>query len=181
MLFFRIILGLTFLLCSVNKDRVIPWKPSQKLTWADFQGEQDVQSKAAAVTSSGITFSYSLKRNNNKITGFNVIVEAHFYPDYSWYNKDVATNHILSHEQLHFDITELHVRKLRQGISKLPISQDVKNQLDALHQLSKQEMQEMQLLYDKQSKNSTNREMQLYWNNFISERLYELERFASPN
>lgn len=181
MLIFRFVLLLFILSSPVNKDRVIAWNPSKKLTWADFQGEPDVHSRAAAVTSSGITFSYSLKRSNNRITGMNVLAEAHFYPAYSWVNKSVATDYILFHEQLHFDITELHVRILRQRISTLPINQDLKSQLDALHQLSKKEMQEMQLLYDEQSRNSTNREMQLQWSTIIQERLESLEKFASPN
>jgi len=177
----RIFLLLNFIAIPGNKDKVIAWRPNVKLSWSDFKGPLDIYSDAAAVTSSGITFSYSLEKSNNRILGFNALVQAHFYPEHSWFNGNKVNNHILAHEQLHFDITELHVRLLRYKISRLKLSQNIKKELDQLHKQAKIEMEEMQLLYDSESRNSTNKELQMKWEKFVHEKLEELDAFASPN
>ena len=86
----------------------------------------DQNTDAVAVTASGITFSFSVSQSNAVFVDFNAEVEAHFYPEKSWYLKDKGDDHILAHEQLHFDITELHVRQLRFNISRLKVSQNIK-------------------------------------------------------
>ena len=60
-------------------------------------------------------------------------VYAHFYPDKSWVIKEQSSEHILNHEQLHFDITELHARKFRKQLSTLKVSNSIRAQLQAMH------------------------------------------------
>ena len=85
----------------------------------------------------------------------------------------------LAHEQLHFDITELHVRKFRKQISALKISQHLGNDLNRLHQSINKELTTMQNQYDKESNNSINKDVQAKWSLYVAKELkkYEVYRF----
>ncbi|WP_299335876.1 DUF922 domain-containing protein [uncultured Psychroserpens sp.] len=174
---------LIIVLCLFNTsstDEVtIEWNESKKLTWADFRGPVEDDSDAVAVTASGITFSFSVKQSNERFVSFNATVEAHFYPEKSWYIKSKGDDHILAHEQLHFDITELHVRQLRYGMSKLRISQNIKEELRRLHRQANENLAKMQNDYDTQSQNSINKEMQAVWSKFVTDELDKFKAYKS--
>ena len=116
---------------STSEDSMA-WNESRKLTWNDFKANPKPKSNAAALTASGITFGYSVKTSGQRIIDFSVSVEAHFYPDKSWYLKDKGNAHILKHEQLHFDITELYTRKFKEQLERLVVNQNVKEQMKRL-------------------------------------------------
>lgn len=157
------------------------WSPDYKLQWSDFQGQPNTSSDAAATTASGITFGYRLSETDGEITQFKADVTAHFYPEKSWFKPQEVSNHILGHEQLHFDITELHARKLRQQISKLTISKSVADKMDALHMEILKELSAMQNQYDTATDYSRNREQQQLWKNDIQEQLYVLKAFIKQD
>ena len=156
------------------EEETIEWREDHKLQWSDFKGVVDTNSDAVALTASGITFSFSLRQSNDRYTGFESKVVAHFYPNKSWYLKDRGNDHVLAHEQLHFDITELHVRQLRYGIAQLRVSQSIKEELQALHKAANENLANMQRAYDAQSQHSINKEQQALWSQFVKE---ELEKF----
>ncbi|WP_431135733.1 DUF922 domain-containing protein [Psychroserpens mesophilus] len=164
---------------SVTDQKTISWTESKKLVWTDFKGPKQPNSDAAAVTASGITFSYSLKKADHRITGFDAFATAHFYPESSWYIVDRCNNHILAHEQLHFDITELHVRIFRYRLAQLKVSQSIKTQLDKLHKTINKELADTQYLYDTESQNSINKEEQAKWAAYVSENLKKFEAYKS--
>ncbi len=163
----------------VLKDRTMSWKETRNLKWSDFQGEAQYNTTAAAVTASGITFSYSVRTSDGSIVSFNANVEAHFYPDNSWYIPERCNDYILKHEQLHFDITELFVRIFRSRMSQLKVTQNVKRDLDRIHREVNQELNEMQEAYDTQSDHSRNKESQAKWNAYVAEHLKKFEAFKS--
>jgi len=167
-----------FLVLPTN-EKTIAWNDQRKLTWNDFKAKPKANTSAVALTASGITFGYSVKQSNTEIISFNANVESHFYPNKSWFIKERADNYILAHEQLHFDITELHVRKLREQISKLKVSNSIKNELNILHKNSNAKLSEMQHLYDKQSQHSIHKEAQVKWQYYIKKELKKLEAFKS--
>ncbi|OUS02069.1 hypothetical protein A9Q86_05310 [Flavobacteriales bacterium 33_180_T64] len=174
---------LIIVLCLFNtasKDEVtITWNESKKLRWTDFKGAVEQNSDAVAVTASGITFSFSVKQSNDIFMSFNANATAHFYPEKSWYIKAKGDAHILAHEQLHFDITELHVRQLRYGISKLKVSQSIKENLRHLHQQANENLAKMQHAYDVESQNSIHVEKQAIWSEFIKGELKKYSAFGS--
>ena len=161
----------------MNNESTILWREDLKLTWNDFKGEQHVETNAIAVTASGITFSYKVRKANSRIVDFTPSVEAHFYPDKSWVKLEQADDYILAHEQLHFDITELHVRKLKKQISTLKITQNLGSILDKLHQNIKKELSVMQNKYDSESNNSINKVVQHKWEKFIDEELKAYQKY----
>lgn len=175
--FFLILI--TLVANTANDVDTIEWSESKKLTWEDFKGQKKVNSDAAAVTASGITFSYSVRKTDGRITSFETQVSAHFYPEDSWFIEERCNEHILKHEQLHFDITELHVRIFRYEISRLEVSQNIKSQLNALHKSINKDLADMQHAYDTQSRNSINKEEQAKWNTFVAEHLEKFKEYKS--
>lgn len=174
----QLILCLIFLFVGKNpEDRTMTWDASRKLTWADFRANPDSESDAVALTASGITFGFSLKTSGNTILDFSTSVEAHFYPNKSWYFKEKGNAYILKHEQLHFDITELYARKFREQLSRLPVSRTVKEQVDAMHKTINEDLDKAQKRYDLETEHSINKVMQKHWEDFIAEELKALDQF----
>lgn len=172
-----------FLLCFVvSKDannETMAWNESRKLTWEDFKASPDQTSDGVALTASGITFGYSVKTSGSKIIDFSTSVEAHFYPNQSWYIKDKENAYVLAHEQLHFDITELYARKFRQQLSRLKVNRKIKEQMNRMHVEINEALNETQRRYDAESNHSINIEKQKYWENFIVAELKALEKYKS--
>jgi len=176
----KLFLIISLLLCFQSDAPEFSWHENHKLKWADFQGKPDLNSKAAAVTASGITFSYSIEKSSVRgITGFTTKVFAHFYPEHSWCKKEVINAHILNHEQFHFNITELNVRYFREHISNLKISSNIAKQLSTLHKQANIDLSTMQKLYDAETNYSINKEEQARWVAFINRELKRLEKFKS--
>ena len=174
-----VILLFSFFLLIPQQEETIVWSSDRKLTWDDFRARPQARSAAVALTASGITFGYSIQKRNNNIVDFEARISTHFYPDKSWVVQDHANEHILRHEQLHFDITELHVRKLREAVSKLKASNTVTKQLDELHVLVNKQLREVQSNYDEQSNHSINVEAQKQWEAFVEDELQKLAEYAS--
>ena len=161
------------------EEETMSWNESSKLSWSDFKGEINQNSDAVALTASGITFGFSVSTSGSRIVDYSTKVEAHFYPNKSWYKKDRADDYILGHEQLHFDITELYTRLFRQRLTKLSVNQNIKKQLKQLHNAINKELNETQKRYDEQSVHSINPEAQKRWQEFIDLELKKLEEFKS--
>ena len=174
--FFILILCLT---TSLNDEETISWNESKKLSWTDFQGPKKSSSDAAAVTASGITFSYTVGKTDGQITNFNALAYAHFYPGDSWFIEDRCNDHILAHEQLHFDITELYVRIFRYRLERLEVSQNIKSELNKMYKTVKEELAEMQHQYDTQSQHSINKEEQAKWAAYVTENLNKFDAYKS--
>jgi len=176
---------LYFLYCFVsisqNEEPIIPWEESIKLSWNDFKDQPDSNTDVVAITASGMTFQYSIKKSDDRITGFTAQVKTIFYPEKSWFKPDRANDHILSHEQGHFDITELHVRKFRQQIAALEISKNLVKNLDSLHLQIQKDLKNMQNLYDTETDYSRRVEAQATWQKQIELELSNLTEFKSSN
>src|SRR5688572_9907281 len=87
-----------------NKD-VIEWKESYRLNWEDFQAQPPESAKNAALTSSRILINFTYSDEALRFS-----INCQFDKSRSW--GRVKNDHILAHEQGHFDITEIHARKL---------------------------------------------------------------------
>ena len=172
-----LIFCLSFLLHS--DETSILWNEEYKLSWSDFKGQVPENFDAVALTASGITFGYSIKTTDDVIVGINTQIESHFYPEQSWFKRNQVNNIILSHEQLHFDITELHARKFRQELSKIKVSENIKQELDNLHIEINNALYTMQKRYDKETNHSQIIEKQLEWQEMIAEELNQLSKFKN--
>lgn len=172
-----ICIGFFLLQSDAMEERL--WAESYKLTWDDFKGQPNFNTDAVAVTASGINFSYSINRRNKKPYSFKTSVKAFFYPERSWYKSDQVDIHVLGHEQLHFDITELHARIFRQRLTLVKPHDNLIKTLQDMHSVIDTELASMQNNYDLESKYSINVEGQKNWKDSIASRLKALNAFKS--
>lgn len=152
----------------------------EPLSWSDFSGRADENSTFDASTNSGISYSWSLRSSEVKAE-FLYKVETFFYPDLSWVKLGKKSPRLLAHEQLHFDITELHGRKLRKLMAEyVPnLKADLKKVLERIYQKNESERRQMQEKYDRETRHGQNEEAQVKWEIFIKTELAKLKEYSS--
>ncbi|MHA7863883.1 DUF922 domain-containing protein [Flagellimonas marinaquae] len=148
----------------------VPWTENVRLTWADFKGKVPPGQPPAATTASGISYSYSANLLHHEVK-LDFEVNAYFYPNESWYKPELCDENTLTHEQLHFDITEVFARKMREKLRRTSFSDDVKAEVRKIYHDILKELQEYQERYDWETNFSRNREKQAEWNRKIAEAL----------
>ena len=148
----------------------IEWSAERKLTWNDFKGRIPNSDRAAAVTASGISYQFSTTGTNDKME-LDYKVNTFFYPNKSWYQPSLCDTLILSHEQLHFDISELYARKMRVRLATETFSQNVKAEVKKIYREVLRELESFQNQYDTETDFSRNIEQQLTWNKKLEEAL----------
>ncbi|WP_350292320.1 DUF922 domain-containing protein [uncultured Croceitalea sp.] len=146
------------------------WDSKTRLTWDDFKGVVPPDSAPAATTASGISYKYSANLLHHEVQ-LDFEVNAFFYPNESWYKPDVCNNLILSHEQLHFDISELFARKMRKRLNETSFSDNVKAEIRKIYKETLKALSDYQDRYDWETNFSRNREQQLRWNEQIAKAL----------
>lgn len=97
----------------------LTWSESYKLTWADFKGTNP---SGPFMAQSNCVFDYRVDpKMNNGILELHLNLGACFERNSSWVKKGAQTDGLLMHEQLHFDICELNIRKLRKKMLSMTI------------------------------------------------------------
>jgi hypothetical protein len=152
----------------------IEWRADRRLTWEDFKARPNTD-RLAALTSSTIDAKVGCIDYQ-----FSAQVRAVFVPTESWVrNPATATANLLRHEQLHFDLTELHTRKLRQKLSLV--------KLDCLHlqpafnnitKLAFLEWQRDEAKYDADTNHGLNVPRQQFWEEQTQQKLQQFEAYA---
>ncbi len=161
-------------MCSVvGQEERLPWQEARKLTWDDYKKAPESDSHYAAITSSGIWYSMSGEIVNGEVSVRSDIV-CYFYPRNSWYKYDLASPNLLAHEQLHFDITELHARILRQKVAAFNFTKDAQAEMKQLYNEVTAQLKEYQDQYDTETNYSMNKEKQQEWQEKVKK---ELEKF----
>lgn len=145
-----------FLLTAADTaEERIAWSDDYRLSWADFKGQPKQGNVFVASTNSGLSFGYGFKTINGVPTSdFNYEVTSYFYPELSWYVPERVSERVLNHERTHFDITELHARKLRKRIAEFDFSVNAKEELDELYSQIERERRAMQSKYDLETDHS---------------------------
>lgn len=156
-----------------DDDKVIPWKAQRKLAWDDFLCDPQNEGEAVASTSTSLGLSYQLKEH--KLT---YRITCDFSKEKSW--GALKTAYILAHEQAHFDITEIHARKLYQALYEYETkSEKSKADIAAIYNRIVKEKEAMQHAYDGETDHSRRRNQQIDWLQKIDTMLLETEMFAS--
>ena len=176
---YKYLIAILFPLCLFQDEPIMTWNHDYRLEWSDFNGKSTEGTSVVAVTASGITFSFSTKKTKTRLIDYNYTVKADFYPEKSWYSKHRATDNILNHERLHFDITELFARKFRQRIENTTFNMSISNQMGRLHDVINTELESMQNKYDAETNHSQNIEKQKEWQTRIIVQLNNLSRYSS--
>lgn len=170
-----VLLLVAFTLSKKREEPTIPFDVNHPLTWNDFKGKAPKRSAYSAKTNSGYTFSMELVEDSFLIT-----LPCFFYPKTSWVKKKDKNAELLQHEQGHFDLTELHCRKMRaaiqQGNFKLKtISKDIQKIITRENKLLVKE----QGRYDEETNHSIVAEKQKQWNKYLEKNLSNYQNAAS--
>ncbi len=152
------------------------WDAQKKLSWSDFKAAPDYGSPYAATANSGMSHAYAVDgsgfydKDESRVT-------AHFYPTFSWFKPSDTSETILRHEQAHFDITEIHARKLRKRIAQFTFSSNSSKEVKILYDNVEKERRAMQEQFDVDSHHSQDKQQEFIWENKIAKMLEDLENY----
>jgi len=153
-------------------EKRIYWDPRRKLTETDFHADTTHRPFLAG-TSSWISASIGPGLRKAE-----VVVLAVFDTGLSYFKPRSDTS-VLQHEQLHFDISELFARRLRQRIMSEPLKRPYA--LGRVRELIEEETRLMILEQDRyDSEVYTDRPKQGLWTLKVQLQLASLSQFASP-
>ncbi|WP_210465070.1 DUF922 domain-containing protein [Rufibacter roseolus] len=150
----------------------IPWTVQKRLTWDDFAGSPAPTNQHHALTSTNMEMKVKCENNQLKFK-----VEAVFNPKESW-TRNKTSVMLLAHEQLHFDLTELHARQLRKRLKELPNACN-RGAADLNRYASEafEKWHKEQDLYDRESRHGLDKDQQLEWIASVELRLKQLEAY----
>jgi len=163
---------------SDTRKNEIVWTDGYKLSWNDFKGIPDRRDDTDALTSVSIYFSYTDNSKNH----LDITIFAAFDKQESWLRRNKGSEYLLSHEQLHFDITELFARKLRKEVYAFhQTSRSIKRDYDYIFNQVYNELQRMQVLYDKETHHSLDKQAQTSWQKKIADMLEAYRDYKESN
>lgn len=153
-------------------EETIAWRLDRRLGWDDFLCAPQRQGDAVASTSTSLGISYQVKNGEFKYS-----ITCNFSKRKSW--GLLKTDYILAHEQAHFDITELHARKLYEALYNYEFNADTfKKDIADIYQRIVKEKEDMQNAYDGETDHSRRKAIQYQWLEKIDTMLQETEVFA---
>jgi len=178
-----ILLASALLLSSAEPDTLIYHDRDYQLKWSDFRGPvEDGLESYSAVSYVGFRLGYKGTPRQDSLI---VVVEAFFNPDKSWHKADTSA-YLLQHEQVHFDITELYTRKLKQQLQSATLTYKTYQQtIKDLEKKVRAEMNTVDSVYEAATDKSLYKPEQLKWNTNIRQdldklKMYEPDTFKVP-
>lgn len=166
---------------QIAKDNAIRWSARRPLTWGDFQGKgPDRNDSVAAETA--YTILHGVRCVGSK---FDFTVVAAFRPRDSWVKlpmlRTPADNtRALKHEQAHFDLAEVHARRIRRYYAELtaPCRLSSSDLSDAAHRMER-DQKAAQEQYDDETDHGRNAAQQAKWEKSVATDLTSLAKFAA--
>ncbi|KUG08410.1 DUF922 domain-containing protein [Solirubrum puertoriconensis] len=159
------------------KPELLAWSAKRPLTWADFKARPNTADPLHALTTANIGAQIGCKDYV-----FSANVQATFTPTESWVKApQTASAALLHHEQVHFDLTEVHARMLRQRLQTIKF--DCERLQPAFNNLMKVAItawQREQQRYDVETNHGLNLVKQKAWHEQVQQRLTQLQAFAAP-
>lgn len=155
-----------------NNDEYIDWSASRRLVWTDYKSDPDPNSDAAATTTTFLGLEYTIR---NGIFSYRIACK--FSRNKSWGLHQ--TDHILGHEQGHFDITEIFARKLNKLTSEYQFNKRTyQKDIKKIYNDLTREKEAFQHQYDEETDYSRNKTKQAEWLKKIEGILEEYKDFA---
>lgn len=155
------------------------WSAERRLTWSDFLGRPQMGTSAVALTSYRFTF-----EGECLVDRFTFRVASLFRPDMSWVKPVLLFNAAdgdlaLQHEQTHFDLSEVHVRRLRRALQELvdPCSKTSEERNDIARRVL-QEDADAQRRYDEETGHGVDTRQQGRWNEDVRRQLAALRQYS---
>jgi len=165
---------------QIVRDQAIPWNQHRPLTWADFKGHPPSDTGPVAAETA-----YALIQGAGcRGSQFEFRVVAAFRPNQSWVRQSMLRTAMdsaraLQHEQTHFDLTEVHARRLRRYFAELMAPCRISmNDLEAEAARIGKDEKAAQAQYDAQTDHGRILEQQARWEKDVTGQLAALARFA---
>lgn len=166
---------------QIHKEHGIPWERSRPLRWADFQADPPSSGAEGALTGYSLLYGVSCTG-----AAFDFDVSAVFLPGRSWVRTLVLADpgesrRTLRHEQTHFDLTEVHARRLRKALHQVydPCRTGERQVPDEADRVIAAEAR-LQARYDDETRHGLDAARQQAWDQDAAGWLAELEAFAEP-
>lgn len=156
---------------------MITWSAGRRLTFADFQARAPLGDPLASSTSSNIKADAACRDYV-----FSSTVAATFDPNTSWMrNPQKASEALLRHEQLHFDITEVYARIMRQKLQLFAAKANCEKLQPGFNNTTKlvyAAWDSEQNRYDQETSHGLNAARQALWEKQTAAKLDMLKPFA---
>lgn len=124
-------------------EKEVLWSPSRRLKQADFKGSIENRPFEAA-TNAGIRYYYTGQVFQGSVQ---LTIETYFDCQNSYFKGTHNAPFTLAHEQVHFDIVELHARRLAKTLQEqAPNTKELERNQEGIY---RQIMSEAQLMQDK--------------------------------
>jgi hypothetical protein len=167
---------------QIAKDNAIRWSARRPLTWADFQGKPPDRADSVAAETA-YTILHGVRCVGSK---FDYTVVAAFRPEESWVKlpmlRTTADNsRALKHEQAHFDLAEIHARRIRRYYAELtaPCRLSTSDLSDAARRMER-DQKAAQEQYDDETDHGRNTAQQTRWEKTVGTDLAALAKFVAP-
>jgi hypothetical protein len=165
----------TEFLQSESDDIEILWCENDKLEWSDFKGVPDTKSGYKAMTTSKLKT--KVIQYNNEIVEYEIL--ALFEKNKSWKKND--GKYLLAHEQIHFDISELVLRKMRQKfLNHVYVDLDgVNKMINSTFKEASEERTKLNRQYDEETEHGVHIENQNKWQKKVKTELDQFNEYSS--
>ncbi|MCQ2208768.1 MAG: DUF922 domain-containing protein [Paludibacteraceae bacterium] len=152
--------------------KYIPYSDTVVVTWNDFRGEE----------SSTCALTYCQVSLLSQIEGCNVVFDLKTYmvKEKSMKLKDHYGDELLNHEKAHFQITEIYSRYMRKEISEIKLKElsDINKEVNQIFNKYSKQSREFQILYDKETKHSQDKDKQRKWEKKVNSLLKETSKYS---
>lgn len=171
-------MGCAFAQSGIDTEDInrIYWNDWYRLEWSDFTAEPKDQATVAALSSIGLPYKYTTDGEGV----LNLSINVCFLKNESWSIEEQRNNLLLQHEQIHFDIAELHRRKIVKAVLDANFTKsNYKETLnDIIDRVWRKEYKEMQNKYDKETNFSKVIKQQINWNKYVHQQLRNIEDYT---
>ena len=153
------------------------WSADRRLAWDDYRAQPDLSSPASAMTVYAVAFNDGCTDDKYWQT-----VSLEFLPDKSWVKFEALYQRnprVLAHEQSHFDLAEVHVRRIRRAVLSLAQPCDMGHEArDRIAQKIVQADRDDQKRYDQETAFGVDSGKQAEWTRRIDRELAALASYA---
>jgi len=175
MKFFSIVFLLIYSGLSAQK---IYWSEDRKLVWDNFKSKRNNLGGSTVVAYTHCGWEYSAITSSDPKVPVKMTIETVFNEEKSWKDDKRINDYVLLHEQKHFDIAEIHARKLRKEVSeKIKTTADYNKLFKGIYAKISSEYKNFQAVYDRITEHGMNKEKQAEYNALISEELEKLKNY----
>jgi hypothetical protein len=153
----------------------IYWNDWYRLEWSDFKGEAEADQNIAALSSIALPYNMRSDGEGEVVVQVNVC----FIKNESWSKPEEQNKVLLQHEQLHFDIAELHRRKVIKALLNASLTKETYKETiqNIMARIWKKQYRDMQDQYDKETNYSQVIKAQIKWNKFVEQELRNYEDY----